>query len=184
MQVYSRVASIVFGVMMLALSVAVAVETILRKMFSFSLGGVDELSGYAIAIGAPLAFAVTLIEQSHIRINLLHMRMPVKVQAVMNALAAVSLGVLAGYLLVFTIDTVRDTQDYRSIAQTPWATPLIYPQALWLIGMVAFAVPAAVLAVRAAYLLVRGDWAALNRKFNPESAADELKAELEDFSQR
>lgn len=184
MQVYSRVASIVFGVMMLALSVAVAVETILRKMFSFSLGGVDELSGYAIAIGAPLAFAVTLIEQSHIRINLLHMRMPVKVQAVMNALAAVSLGVLAGYLLVFTIDTVRDTQDYRSIAQTPWATPLIYPQALWLIGMVAFAVPAAVLAVHAAYLLVRGDWAALNRKFNPESAADELKAELEDFSQR
>ena len=47
---------------MLALSAAVTVETIVRKLFSVSLGGVDELSGYAIAIGAPLAFAVALIE--------------------------------------------------------------------------------------------------------------------------
>ena len=85
MHLYSRVASIVFGIIMLVLAAAVTVETIVRKVFSVSLGGIDELSGYAIAVGAPLAFVVTLVEQSHIRINLFHMRMPFKIQAVLSA---------------------------------------------------------------------------------------------------
>lgn len=184
MHLYSRIASIIFGVVMLVLAAAVTVETVVRKMFSVSLGGIDELSGYAIAIGAPLAFAVTLIEQSHIRINLFHMRMPFRIQAVLNALAALSLGALAVYLLIFTIDTVRDTQAYQSIAQTPWATPLIYPQILWAVAVLAFAVPAVYLAARAMLLLFRGDWPVLNQRFGPETAADELKAELEDLSLR
>jgi len=181
---YSRVAGIVFGVTMLVLAVAVTIETVVRKVFSISLGGIDELSGYAIAIGAPLAFAVTLIEQSHIRINLFHLRMPFRVQAVLSALAALSLGILAAFLLVFTIDTVRDTQAYRSIAQTPWATPLIYPQSLWLAAVGVFVVPAVYLAGRAMVLLFRGEWAVLNQRFGPETVADELKAELEDLNRR
>jgi TRAP-type C4-dicarboxylate transport system permease small subunit len=184
MHLYSRIASIIFGIVMLVLAAAVTVETVVRKVFSVSLGGIDELSGYAIAIGAPLAFAVTLIEQSHIRINLFHMRMPFRIQAVLNALAALSLGALAIYLLIFTIDTVRDTQAYQSIAQTPWATPLIYPQSLWAVAVLAFAVPAVYLAARAMLLLFRGDWPVLNQRFGPETAADELKAELEDLSLR
>lgn len=184
MQLYSRLASLAFGVMMLVLSAAVTIETIVRKVLSVSLGGIDELSGYAIAIGAPLAFAVTLIDQSHIRINLLHMRMPKVVQACLNALAAISLGVLALFLLIFTIDTVLDTQAYRSIAQTPWATPLIYPQSLWLAAMVLFAIPATWLAARAFIFLAGRKWGALNREFSPETPEDELKAELEDLKQR
>jgi hypothetical protein len=67
-------------------------ETVVRKLFSFSLGGVDEMSGYAIAIGAPLAFAVALVEQSHIRINILHMQMPPRLQAALNLMAALRWG--------------------------------------------------------------------------------------------
>ena len=79
------IAGIVFGVIMISLSLIVTVETIIRKAFSVSLGGVDELAGYAIAIGAPLAFAIAVIEQSHIRINLLYMKLPRPVQAALNA---------------------------------------------------------------------------------------------------
>jgi TRAP-type C4-dicarboxylate transport system permease small subunit len=184
MQLYARVASLVFGITMLLLSVAVTVETLIRKLFSISLGGVDELSGYAIAIGAPVAFAVTLIDQSHIRINMFYAKVPPKGQAVLNALAALCLGILAVFLLIFTYDTVTLTQTYRSIAQTPWATPLIYPQAAWLIAMAAFAVPAVWLMGRAILLLIRGNWKALNSEFSPESVEDELESELEDFQQR
>jgi TRAP-type C4-dicarboxylate transport system permease small subunit len=184
MQAFARVASIVFGTMMLALSAAIAVETVIRKLFSISLGGVDELSGYAIAIGGPLAFTITLVEQSHIRINLLQMRMPLKIRAVFNGLSSLSLAFLAVGLLVFTAYTVIDTYTYGSIAQTPWATPLIYPQSLWLLAMTAFAIVAVALATRAVFLLVQADWKILDQKFGPETAADELKAELEDLNRR
>jgi len=184
MQRYARIASLFFGVTMLVLAAAVTIETLVRKLFSVSLGGVDELSGYAIAIGAPLAFAVTLIEQSHIRINILYQRMSSRAQALLNVLASVSLSALAIFLLVFTFKTVRDTQTYQSIAQTPWATPLIYPQFLWALAMLLFAIPAVWLMLRAVMLMCRRDWSGLNRSYGPESAAEELQAELEDLKHR
>ena len=173
-----------FGLLMLVLSVAVAVETLVRKLFSISLGGVDELSGYAIAVGAPLAFAVTLINRAHIRINLLHMRLSERVQSVLNALTAITLGGLALYLFIFTVRTVLDTYTFKSIAQTPWATPLIYPQTLWMIAMGVFAVCACVLAARSIQLAAKGRWEALNREFHPMSVEEELESELDDLKQR
>lgn len=184
MTIYARILGIIFGIMMLLLAVLITFETLIRKFFSLSLGGVDELGGYAIAIAAPLAFCVAMVEQSHIRINLLHMRLPTTVQAVLNALAALSMGLLAAFLLYFTVQTVLDTHMYRSIAQTPWATPLIYPQAVWLVAMAAFSVAAALLSAKAILLLLKRDWKTLNRQFGPSSATDELEAELADLEQR
>ncbi|MCS2610699.1 TRAP transporter small permease subunit [Halomonas dongshanensis] len=180
----ARVMGIVFGTLMLLLAVLITIETLIRKFFSLSFGGIDELGGYAIAVAAPLAFGVAMIEQSHIRINLLHMRLPTAVKAVLNALAALSLGLLAAFLLYFTAHTVLETHDYRSIAQTPWATPLIYPQAVWLVAMSIFAVSAAVLSLKALLLLIKRDWPALNQRFGPASASEELEAELFDLKQR
>jgi TRAP-type C4-dicarboxylate transport system permease small subunit len=179
-----RLLGTLFGLLMLVLSVAVAVETVVRKLFSVSLGGVDELSGYAIAVGAPLAFAVTLINRAHIRINILHMRLPERVQSVLNALAAIALGVLALYLFIFAMRTVLDTYTYKSIAQTPWATPLIYPQVLWTVSMSVFAACALVFATRAVLLVSKGRWKVLNREFNPMSVEEELESELDYLKQR
>ena len=81
MQFIARTSGRLFGILMLTLSVVIAIETVIRKLFSISLGGVDELSGYAIAIGAPLAFTVALVNRSHIRINIFLMRTSVKLQA-------------------------------------------------------------------------------------------------------
>ena len=184
MKTFSRVAAIAFGLMMTALCVVIAVETVLRKLLDTSLGGVDELSGYAIAIGAPLCFTVAAIEQSHIRINLIHMKLPRPVQAGLNALAAVALALLALYLATFTLRTVRETQLYGSIAQTPWATPLIWPQALWLVSMAIFTLAACLLAARAVLLALRRDSKSLVTEFGPDSVETELKAELSDLEAR
>lgn len=184
MKICARMAGIVFGAMMLALSFAIAAETLLRKFFAHSFGGIDELGGYAVAVAGPLAFAVAAVEQAHIRINLLHGRLPRVARGVLNAVAAVSLALLALFLLYFTVRTVEETQLYQSIAQTPWATPLIYPQAVWLLAMGFFAVVAVILAVQAVRHLARRDWAELDRRFGPGSPADELQAELADLHKR
>jgi TRAP-type C4-dicarboxylate transport system permease small subunit len=184
MQAWVRGAALVFGAMMLLLSAAVTVETLVRKLFSISLGGVDELSGYAIAVGAPLAFAIALIERSHIRINLLYVRLGARARGLLDALSVLALGGLAIFLLVFTVRTVLDTRAFNSIAQTPWATPLIYPQAVWLLAMAVFALPAAWLMLRALALLARRDWTELTRNFGPVTVEEELQAELDDLARR
>lgn len=184
MNTYARFCAIVFGLMMTALCVVIAVETIIRKAFNYSLGGVDELSGYAIAIGAPLCFAIAAVEQSHIRINLLHMRMPRLARAGLNLLAALLLAGLAIYLVTFTWRTVDETRVFGSVAQTPWMTPLVWPQTLWLIGMIIFTLATLILAARAVVLALRGDVDGLLRDFGPDSVEDELAAELSDLEDR
>lgn len=180
----TRISGIIFGTVMIALSFTIVAEILLRKFFSFSLGGVDELGGYAVAIVAPLAFLVAAADSAHIRINLLHARLPLRMRAALNAVATVSLALLALFLLYFTVQTVRETLEYRSIAQTPWATPLIYPQSLWLVAMAAFALGMLVISGRALALLAKGDWSTLDRRYGPESVSDEVLAEVEDLKKR
>lgn len=184
MQRYSRAASLIFGVLMLVLAAAVTLETLVRKIFSISLGGVDELSGYAVAIGAPLAFAVALIERSHIRINIFYLRLGERARGILDALALLSLGALAFFLFIFTVVTVRETQTYQSIAQTPWATPLIYPQFLWLLGMGVFLVSTVWLSIKALLMLARANWKGLTHLGGPGTIEEELKAELDDLKRR
>lgn len=179
-----RISGIVFGTVMIALSVTIVAEILLRKFFSFSLGGVDELGGYAVAVVAPLAFLVAAADSAHIRINLLHSRLPMRLRAVLNLAAAISLTLLALFLLYFTIQTVMETLEYRSIAQTPWATPLIYPQSVWLAAMGVFALGMLIICARALALLFKGEWKALDLRYGPESVSDEVLAELEDLKKR
>ncbi len=181
---YKRLAANAFGVTMLALAVLVTVETLLRKLFSISIGGVDELAGYSIAVGAPLSFAVTSLERSHIRINLLYLFFRPRMKAWVDVLSILSIGVMAVFLLAFTVKTVLETQAYQSVAQTPWATPLIYPQLVWLASMVVFLVPALMLPARAIYLFYQGRESTVIQEFGPDSPEAELKAELEDLKRR
>lgn len=184
MKNYARFSGIVFGVVMLLLALAITAEAVLRKLFSFSLGGLDELGGYAMAVCAPLAFTVALIERAHIRISIFQVKMGVRAQALTNAMAALSLSLLSAYLLYFTAITLLDTRSYQSVAQTPWATPLVYPQAVWLLAMSVFAVAAAIRCGQACRLLWRHDWATLNKRFGADSVAEELNAELGDLAKR
>jgi len=180
----ARITGIIFGMMMISLSFLITVETIIRKLFSISMGGVDELSGYSITIGALLALVVTSVEQAHIRINLLYLQLSKVPQALLNFVSSMSIAALALFFLYFTLGTVVDTWTYHSVAQTPWATPLIYPQVFWLAATTFFALITFILAIKAIVKLIQRDWNFLSTQFGPERIEDELEAELKDLERR
>jgi TRAP-type C4-dicarboxylate transport system permease small subunit len=171
-------------VIFLILSAVVTVETLARKLFNFSLQGADELGGYALAVGSTIAFSLALMGRNHIRVDVFHELMPRRVKAVLNWLSIVLLALFAATLVGVCAKVLRETVEYGSTAQTPWATPLIYPQAIWYAGLLMFMVAAAILATRATYLLVTRRTDELNVEFHPKSAKEELKEELEDLAHR
>jgi len=174
----------IFGGIFLALSVVVAVETISRKLFNVSLQGADELGGYALAVGSTIAFSLALMGRNHIRVDVFHEKFPRGLQAAFNWLSIVAIAAFGAFIAWIAFKVIGDTLAYRSTAQTPWATPLIYPQGVWYAGLVIFALVAIGYAVRATMLLVAGHIDTLNRDFHPKSAKEELKEELEDLAQR
>jgi TRAP-type C4-dicarboxylate transport system permease small subunit len=174
----------IFGLMFLFLVVLVSVETVGRKVFNFSIQGADELGGYALAIGSTLSFSLALLGRNHIRVDVLHEKFGPRLQAVMNWLSIVSLAAFAIFMAWVAEKVIMDTMAYGSTAQTPWATPLVYPQGVWLAGLTVFALVALVFAVRATKLLFRGQIAELNEDYQPKSAKEELQEELADIALR
>src|SRR2546428_102249 len=74
----------IFGIIFLALSVIVTVETIARKVFTFSIQGADELGGYALALGSTIAFSRALMGRNLIRVDVFHEFFSRRVQAALN----------------------------------------------------------------------------------------------------
>lgn len=173
-----------FGAIFLVLSVVVAVETISRKLFNVSLQGADELGGYALAVGSTIAFSLALMGRAHIRVDVFHERFPRGVQAALNWLSVASLAGLGAFIAWVAFKVIGDTLAYGSTAQTPWATPLILPQGVWYAGLLVFALVAVGYALRATLLLANGRLAEINHEFQPKSAKEELKEELDDLAQR
>jgi TRAP-type C4-dicarboxylate transport system permease small subunit len=174
----------VFGGIFLTLSVVVAVETISRKLFNVSVQGADELGGYALAVGSTIAFSLALMGRNHIRVDVFHDKFPRGVQAALNWLSIVSLAAFGAFIAWVAFKVIGDTLQYGSTAQTPWATPLIWPQSVWYAGLVVFALVAAGYALRATLLLLTKRIDTLNHDFHPKSTKEELKEELEDLAQR
>lgn len=174
----------VFGLIFLALSGVVAVETISRKVFNISIQGADELGGYALAVGSTIAFSLALMGRNHIRVDVFHDKFPKWMQAALNWLSIVALAAFGAFIAWVAFKVIGDTLQYRSTAQTPWATPLIIPQSVWYAGLVVFALVAAGYALRATALLFGRRIDTLNHDFHPKSAKEELKEELDDLAQR
>lgn len=173
-----------FGGIFLCLSVVVVVETISRKLFNFSLQGADELGGYALAVGSTLSFSLALMGRNHIRVDVFHDMFPRRLQAMMNWLSITALAVIGVFIVWVAFKVIGDTRQYGSTAQTPWATPLIWPQSIWFAGLVIFALVALGFAIKATRLLLTGQIDRLNHDFHPKSAKEELKEELDDLAMR
>lgn len=184
MNFIASLASRLFGVALVALSVFVAAETLARKLFNFSFEGADELGGYVLAVGSSLAFTVALVERAHIRIDILHQRFPLRMRAILDWLSIVALALLGLFIVWVGQAVIRDTLDYGSTAATPWATPLIWPQGLWYAALCLFALAAVLLAVRASLLLFTGRTEELTSEFHPKGVLEELEEELTDLGAR
>ena len=184
MQRVESILANIFGAIFLVLSFVVTIETLARKIFNFSLQGADELGGYSLAIGSTIAFTLALAGRNHIRVDVFYELFPRRAKAALNWISVMLLAALAVLFAAVSFRVLDESLAYRSTAQTPWATPLIYPQALWYAGLVIFMLLAVALAGRASYLLFKRRIDELNADFHPHGAKEELKSELEDLKHR
>lgn len=183
-QRFERLMANLFGLVFVGLSVLVTVETVVRKVFNVSIQGSAELGGYALAIGSVIGFSLAISSRSHIRVDVIHDRLSPAVQSFLNWISAVLMAGLGLFLASVCYRVIVKTVDYGSTSQTPWATPLIYPQGVWYLAVLIFAIYTLGYAVRASYLYFTGQRAAVLEEFHPKSAKEELKEELDDLSQR
>ena len=145
------------GLILLACVAFTLIEIVARRLGG-SLGGVDEISGYVMAVTTSWGISYALTEQAHVRIDLLRQRLVPFGRAVFDI---ISLVCLAGTAIVVAWrgwGVLEKTLSTGARANTPLETPLWIPQSLWWAGWVWFAVSASILLVSVIVKFLSSDY--------------------------
>lgn len=179
MSAVSRVALWVGGALVFASAILIGIEVVARKAFLYSLGGADELSGYAVAIGTALGLAGTLLDRAHVRVDALYERLPSRLQTWLDLLALLAITVFVAFLADRAVMVLQDSLRFDARATTPLATPLWIPQSAWVAGLMLFLLVVIPLSLRVVLALVTGDLATVRRLAGARSVQEDAAAEVE-----
>jgi TRAP-type C4-dicarboxylate transport system permease small subunit len=174
----SRVGAIVGGAMLLIASIVICIDITLRYTVSMTLGGADELSGYALAISSAWGLSAAVLTRSHIRIDTVYVRVRSRLRAVLD------LASLATFVFFFALITYYAwgvlkqswTSDSHSLSEIQM--PMIFPQGLWVLGLAFFVFVSALLFARGLRFLMKGDLDSLFALIGSKSAVAEAEEEV------
>ena len=172
-----------FGAAFCLLSALVFLETILRKFFSVSLQGVDELGGYVLAVTAALSFSLALCDRAHMRIDIFYRLFPLVIRRLLDGLAMLMTALVAFIVVLMGWITLKESILFKSVSQTPLATPMVIPQSIWLATLLPFLLLSFWGLLRWGYGMVRQDDQILG-EFAPKGTQDELTEQVELLHQR
>lgn len=173
----SRVLVWIGGSLILASAFLVTVEVFMRKLLNMSIGGADELSGYAFGVATTLGFAFSLFERAHIRVDALYALFPLLLKVIASLIGLALLIGFAGFVTVTAWSMVADTLEHGSRSITPMRTPLAWPQIPWLAGWIFFVFCGVLLFLRALMSALNGDLASADRLIGMKSIAEQIEDE-------
>ena len=165
------------GTLIVLSAFLVTLEVLLRKLFNVSLGGADEISGYAFGVATAFALSYALFERAHIRVDALMGVIPRVWHPIVNLFG---LALLIGFALVVTTmvwGMVADTLQYGSRSITPMRVPLAIPQIPWLAGWILFCATGVLLGAVAISRMLRGDQAGVQDLIGVKSIDEHIEDE-------
>ena len=173
----SRVAVWIGGGALLICAFMVSVDVIMRKLFSVTMSGSDEISGYAFAAATAWAYSYALLHRSHIRIDALYGVLPIWVRSVLDALGLALLLFYMVYLTNKAVDVLVTSWEHDSVSITTLSVPQWIPQLLWVSGLCWFVVTLTFMLVYVLVSLLRGDVATVQAVAGALSAEKKIDEE-------
>ena len=172
------------GALVLLAAVLIGIDVLMRKFLVLSIGGADELAGYALAIGTAWGLGATLLDRAHIRIDSLYVLFPQRLRLTLDVLAIVLLLAFFALLTWHGLGVLAQSWTSGSRSQSALETPTVIPQVLWIAGLVAFIAVGLLLLLRALTVVASGDLRGAARLISTRSAEEEVEDEIRDLKDR
>lgn len=124
------------GLLVFLLMVMVLVEVLTRYVMQNPLSIADEIGGYMLVSITFLGLAYTWKEQGHVRVELVTNLLPVKVRKILRFITLLVAAVFCYPMIVGCYGLLQDSLLFGVRSGSWMRIPLVYPQALLLIGSV------------------------------------------------
>jgi TRAP-type C4-dicarboxylate transport system permease small subunit len=167
------------GWMYLVCAGFIAFDVLSRRFLGFSSQGTTEISSYMLAFGISWGLAYVLATKGHIRVDVLIMRLPVRLRVYLHVLALAFLTILSGLFARRAWDVVLESWEFGAKDTSALSIPLILPQSLWAIGLTVFCGLTVLLLLEAFCLLLLRQEEAVDRRLSARSLAEETEEALQ-----
>ena len=162
------------GALILLAAFVVSFDVTIRKLFNISLGGADEFSGFALAIGSAWAFGFALLERAHVRIDSIYTTLPRPVCAALDILGLSVFGIFMTLMAWQGTGVFMESVRNSTVTLSTIAWPLRYPQFMWIAGLWWFVVIVVLLWIRAVLTIVRGDFLLVQKQIGSKTVQEEV----------
>jgi TRAP-type C4-dicarboxylate transport system permease small subunit len=132
--VLARLSSALGATTLVAMTLMVIVDIVMRTLLQRSLGFVEEITGYLVVLVTLFGVAITFREKEMFRVGFLYQRFPVAVQRALGVVFMLAAAAFCALLLWQTGQMVWSTYMRGKIAATELQTPLYLPQLLLPLG--------------------------------------------------
>jgi TRAP-type C4-dicarboxylate transport system permease small subunit len=172
------------GALILLAAMLIGVDVLLRRFLNQSIGGADELAGYALAIGTAWGLGATLLDRAHIRIDSLYVLLPQRVRLALDVFGLVLFISFFGLTAWHGTGVVSQSWTSGSRSQSALETPTVVPQLIWIIGLLSFVVVGTILLLEALRLGRRGELQRMARAIGTRSAEEDIEEEIRGLKER
>jgi len=175
----ARVSGWICGLLLTLSAFVIGLDIALREIFVVTLGGANELSGYALAVSSSWGCTVALVHRMHVRIDSVYTHLSPRIRALLDMTGLAALIYFLTFVTFYAYKVLEQSIESDSHSISALGAPLAVPQAVWFVGFVIFLVVAAVYLLRAMIAFAKGDLRRVRELLGARSVEEEMEFEKE-----
>ena len=173
----SQLAVWVGGAALLAAALMVTVDVLARKIFSVTMSGSDEYSGYVFSATTTWAYSYCLLHRPNVRIDALYNYLPRKITAILDVVGLLLLFYFMSIMTYYAMVSFVDSWVNNSVSITTLGTPQWIPQLFWVAGLILFFVTLIFVVFYSIVALLQRNWDLVARVAGVPSIAETMQEE-------
>ena len=175
----AHIAGWVCGLLLTLSAVAIGVDILLRETVVVTLGGANELAGYALGVASSWGCTVALVHRMHVRIDVVYTHISARMRAVLDIVGLAAFIYFMAFVTFYAWKVLEQSLESGTRSISALGAPLALPQFVWLAGFVVFLFVAAVYLLRALVAFAKGDLRRVRAILGARSVEEEMEFEKE-----
>jgi len=175
----ARVSGWICGLLLTVSAFLIGLDIALRETLVVTIGGANELSGYALAVSSSWGCTVALVHRMHVRIDSVYTHLSARIRAVLDMVGLAAFIYFLAFVTFYAWKVLEQSIESNSHSISALGAPLAVPQAVWFAGFVVFLGVASIYLLRAMLAFAKGDLRRLRELLGARSIEEEMEFEKE-----
>jgi TRAP-type C4-dicarboxylate transport system permease small subunit len=175
----ARVSGWICGLLLTVSAVLIGLDILLRQTIVVTIGGANELAGYALAVSSSWGCTVALVHRMHVRIDSVYTHLSARLRALLDMVGLAAFIYFLMLVTFYAYKVLEQSIESGTHSISALGAPLAIPQAVWFAGFVVFLLVASIYLLRAVIAFAKGDLRRIRELLGARSVEEEMEFEKE-----